>query len=201
MERFNNLYDELDIDSMGGYGEVEEGAKEFEISDASTADWAISKIAEERKRTQYFVDVAKQEIENLKKQIKEMEEKRDRSVQYLSGCLGKYLEREEVPTKKTTTQESLTLPAGKIIKKFAKTEFKMPNGKSITDSKGDAKLVKEVADINDEFIKTKQEVDWASLKKHLGVDDDGNVIYKDTGEFLESIVAQETLPYIEIKTE
>lgn len=201
MERFNNLYDELDIESMGGYDDVEDGAKEFEIVDASTADWAISKIAEERKRTQYFVDVAKQEIENLKKQIKEMEEKCDRSVQYLSGCLGKYLERDEVPTKKTTTQESVTLPAGKIIKKFAKTEFKMPNGKSITDSKGDAKLIKEVADINYEFIKTKQEVDWANLKKHLDVDAEGNVIYKDTGEFLESIVAQETLPYIEVKTE
>ena len=201
MERFNNLYDELDIDSMGGYEDVEDGAKEFEIADASTADWAISKIAEERKRTKYFVDVAKQEIENLKKQIKEMEEKCDRSVQYLSGCLGKYLERDEVPTKKTTTQESVTLPAGKIVKKFAKTEFKMQNGKSVTESKSDAELVKEVADINYEFIKTKQEVDWANLKKHLDVDDDGNVIYKDTGEFLESIVAQETLPYIEIKTE
>ena len=201
MERFNNLYDELDIESMGGYDDVEDGAKEFEIADASTADWAISKIAEERKRTQYFVDVAKKEIENLEKQIKDMEEKCERSVQYLSGCLGKYLERDDVPTKKTKTQESITLPAGKIIKKFAKTEFKMPNGKSVTNSKGDEKLVKEVADINDKFIKTKQEVDWSSLKKHLDVDDEGNVIYKDTGEFLESIVAQETLPYIEVKTE
>ena len=201
MERFNNLYDDLDIESMGGYDDVEDGAKEFEIADASTADWAISKIAEERKRTQYFVDVAKKEIENLEKQIKDMEDKCERSVQYLSGCLGKYLERDDVPTKKTTTQESITLPAGKIIKKFAKTEFRMPNGKSVTNSKGDAELVKEVADINDEFIKTKQEVDWANLKKHLDVDDEGNVIYKDTGEFLESIVAQETLPYIEIKTE
>lgn len=201
MERFNNLYDELDIESMGGYDDVEDGAKEFEIADASTADWAISKIAEERKRTQYFIDVAKKEIENLEKQIKDMEEKCERSVQYLSGCLGKYLERDDVPTKKTTTQESITLPAGKIIKKFAKTEFKMPNGKSVTNSKGDEKLVNEVADINDEFIKTKQEVDWANLKKHLDVDDEGNVIYKDTGEFLESIVAQETLPYIEVKTE
>ena len=201
MERFNNLYDDLDIESMGGYDDVEDGAKEFEIADASTADWAISKIAEERKRTQYFVDVAKKEIENLEKQIKDMEDKCERSVQYLSGCLGKYLERDDVPTKKTTTQESITLPAGKIIKKFAKTEFRMPNGKSVTNSKGDEKLVKEVADINDEFIKTKQEVDWANLKKHLDVDDEGNIIYKDTGEFLESIVAQETLPYIEIKTE
>ena len=201
MERFNNLYDELDIESMGGYDDVEDGTKEFEIADASTADWAISKIAEERKRTQYFIDVAKKEIESLEKQIKDMEDKCERSVQYLSGCLGKYLERDDVPTKKTTTQESITLPAGKIIKKFAKTEFKMPDGKSITSSKGDTKLVKEVADINDEFIKTKQEVDWANLKKHLDVDDEGNVIYKDTGEFLESIVAQETLPYIEVKTE
>ena len=55
--------------------------------------------------------------------------------------------------------------------------------------------------INNKFIKTKQEIDWANLKKHLDVDDDGDVIYKDTGEFLECIVARETLPSIEIKTE
>ena len=201
MERFNNLYNELDIDSMGGYDDIEDGAKEFEIVDASTADWAISKIAEERKRTQYFVDVAKKEIENLEKQIKDMEDKCERSVQYLSGCLGKYLERDDVPTKKTKTQESITLPAGKIIKKFPKIEYKMTNGTNVTKGKSNESFVSEVSDIDNTLIKTKLEVDWDKLKTRLEVTEDGNVIYKDTGEFLESIVAQKTLPSIEIKTE
>ena len=201
MERFNNLYDELDIDSMDGYDDVEDGAKEFEIVDASTADWAISKIAKERKRTQYFVDVAQKEIENLEKQIKDMEDKCERSVQYLSGCLGKYLERDDVPTKKTTTQESITLPAGKIIKKFPKIEYKMANGIDVAKGKSKESFVSEVSDIDNTLIKTKLEVDWAKLKTRLGVTEDGNVIYKDTGEFIESIVAQKTLPSIEVKTE
>ena len=201
MERFDNLYDELDIESMGGYDDVEDGAKEFEIIDASTADWAISKIAEERKRTQYFIDVAKKEIENLEKQIKDMEDKCERSVQYLSGCLGKYLERDDVPTKKTTTQESITLPAGKIIKKFPKVEYKMANGTDVAKGKSKESFVSEVSDIDNTLIKTKLEVDWTKLKTRLEVTEDGNVIYKDTGEFIESIVAQKTLPSIEVKTE
>src|SRR5574344_1812178 len=113
MERFENFYDDINMDDWAEYGDIEGEHKEFEIADASTADWAISKIADERKRKDYFVECAN----------KEMEEKCERATSYLSGCLGKYLERDEVPKKKTATQESITLPAGKIIKKLPKTEY------------------------------------------------------------------------------
>ena len=123
MERFEDFYDDINMDDWAEYGDVEGEHEEFEIKDASAADWAISKIADERKRKDYFVECANKEIEKLKAQIKEMEEKCERTTSYLSGCLGKYLERDEVPKKKTATQESITLPAGKIIKKLPKTEY------------------------------------------------------------------------------
>ena len=55
MERFEDFYDTFT-------GEFEEAPMGFEITDASTADWALSKIADNRNRTKYFVECAEQEI-------------------------------------------------------------------------------------------------------------------------------------------
>ena len=131
MERFDDFYNDINMDDWAEYDDVEGEYKEFEIKDASTADWAISKIADERKRKDYFVECAKKEIERLQTQIKEIEEKCERTTSYLSGCLGKYLELDEVPKKKTKTQESVTLPAGKIVKKLPQIEYVMSNGEEI----------------------------------------------------------------------
>ena len=58
-----------------------------------------------------------------------------------------------------------------------------------------------IRDIDRNLIKTKEEVDWANLKPLLSSDDNGNVIYKKTGELIDMLETKETLPYIEIKTE
>ena len=201
MERFENFYDDINMDDWAEYGDVEGEHKEFEIADASAADWAISKITDERKRKDYFVECANKEIEKLKAQIKEMEEKCERTTSYLSGCLGKYLERDEVPKKKTATQESITLPAGKIIKKLPKTEYIMNSGEAVTKHKGDDDFIKEVNELDKNLIKTIKEVDWATLKKNITSTEDGMVVYKETGDVIESLSARQTLPSIEVKTE
>ena len=201
MERFENFYNDINMDDWAEYEDVESEHKEFEIKDASTADWAISKIADERKRKDYFVECANKEIEKLQTQIKEMEEKCERTTSYLSGCLGKYLERDEVPKKKTATQESITLPAGKIIKKLPKIEYIMSSGEAVTKHKNDDNFVKEIKGLDKKLIKTIKEVDWATLKKNITNTEDGMVIYKETGDIIESLSTKETLPSIEIKTE
>ena len=192
MERFEDFEYELKDE------EYDEG---FIIDDAKKADWAISKIAEERKRKDFFVNCAKEEIKKLESQIKDAEQKCENATSFLTGCLGKFLERDDVPTKKATTQISLKLPAGKIVKKLPKVEYVMANGKKVTDHKSDVDFLKEVQEINEDFIKTKQEVDWSALKKYITADEDGNVLIKDTGEYVESLSTRMTLPEIEIKTE
>lgn len=201
MERFEDFYNDINMDDWAEYEDIESEHKEFEIKDASTADWAISKIADERKRKDYFVECANKEIEKLKAQIKEMEEKCERTTSYLSGCLGKYLERDEVPKKKTATQESITLPAGKIIKKLPKLEYIMSSGEDVTKHKNDNDFIKEIKGIDKNLIKIIKEVDWATLKKNITNTEDGMVIYKETGDIIESLSTRETLPSIEIKTE
>ena len=200
MERFDNFYDDINMDDWAEYDDVEGEYKEFEIKDASTADWAISKIADERKRKDYFVECAKKEIERLQTQIKDIEEKCERTTSYLSGCLGKYLELDEVPKKKTKTQESVTLPAGKIIKKLPRIEYVMSSGEDVTKHKGDDEFIKEIKKLDKKLIKTVKEVDWATLKKNIISDGEGNVMLKDTGEYIESLSARETLPSIKIET-
>ena len=179
--------------------DAEEEYAEFEIKTAQQADWAISKIAEERARAEFFINCAKEEKARLDNQIKDAEKKLENATSFLTGKLGQFLEKEEVPKKETKTQISVTLPAGKIVKKLPKTEFIMQCGEDVTKHKSDEDFIKEIKEIDESFIKQTEEVMWGDLKKKLAVDDDGGVYVKDTGEYIESITTQQTLPHIEIK--
>ena len=194
MERFENEYEP---EFMFGEDEVEN--EEFTITDAKTADWAISKIAEERKRKDFFIECAKAEIDKLKQQIDDAERKCENATSYLSGKLGQFLELEEVPKSKAKTQWSVKLPAGKIVKKLATTEIVMADGGAVTNNKSKEDFLNEVREIDKKFIKTKEEVDWSALKKCLTTDEDGGVMVADTGEYVESLMSRQTLPKIEIK--
>lgn len=197
MERFEEYLESSKwLDDL----EFREESNEFEITTAQQADWAISKIAEERARTEFFINCAKEEKAKLDKQIKDAEKKLENATAFLTGKLGAFLENDDVPKKKATTQISVTLPAGKIIKKLPKKEYVMQGGDDVIKHKSDDDFIAEVKDIDESLIKHTEEVMWGDLKKKLATDDKGNVYVKDTGEFLESITVQETLPYIEIKT-
>jgi len=194
MERFEEEYM-----PSSEWLDAEDEYAEFEIKTAQQADWAISKIAEERARAEFFINCAKKEKARLDNQIKDAEKKLENATSFLAGKLGQFLEKEEVPKKETKTQISVTLPAGKIVKKLPKTEFIMQGGGDITKHKSDEDFIKEIKGIDEAFIKQTEEVVWGDLKKKLAVDDDGGVYVKDTGEYIESITTQQTLPHIEIK--
>ena len=194
MERFEEEYM-----PSSEWLDAEDEYAEFEIKTAQQADWAISKIAEERARAEFFINCAKEEKARLDNQIKDAEKKLENATSFLTGKLGQFLEKEEVPKKTTKTQISVTLPAGKIVKKLPKTEFIMQGGEDVTKHKSDEDFIKEIKGIDESFIKQTEEVMWGDLKKKLAVDDDGGVYVKDTGEYIESITTQQTLPSIEIK--
>ena len=195
MERFEEEYM-----PSSEWLDAEDEYAEFEIKTAQQADWAISKIAEERARAEFFINCAKEEKARLDNQIRDAEKKLENATSFLTGKLGQFLEKEEVPKKETKTQISVTLPAGKIVKKLPKTEFIMQGGEDVTKHKSDEDFIKEIKGVDESFIKKTEEVMWGDLKKKLAVDDDGGVYVKDTGEYIESITTQQTLPSIEIKT-
>lgn len=194
MERFEEEYM-----PSSEWLDAEDEYAEFEIKTAQQADWAISKIAEERERAEFFINCAKEEKAKLDNQIKDAEKKLESATSFLTSKLAQFLEKEEVPKKETKTQISVTLPAGKIVKKLPKTEFVMQGGEDVTKHKSDENFIKEIKGIDESFIKQTEEVMWGDLKKKLAVDDDGGVYVKDTGEYIESITTQQTLPHVEIK--
>ena len=74
----------------------------------------------------------------------------------------------------------------------------MPDGKKVSDNKSDENLITAVKDIDDKYIKHKEELDWSAFKKNLTIVD-GMVMTKD-GEVVDCLGVTETLPSIEIKT-
>ena len=85
-----------------------------------------------------------------------------------------------LPHKKTKTQESYPLPSGKLVRKHQDTEF----------IRNDEKLLSWLHENNGEkFIKTKESVDWAGMKKTLSVL--GETVVDENGEIIPCIKASE----------
>lgn len=147
---------------------------EFKIMDAHTADWAISKILEERQRRDLFIDVAKGKIELLNQQIDEAKTKCDTETSYLLCKLDEYMD--IAPCKKLKASYRLELPSGKLVRKLAKSEF----------VKDDDKLLKYIESHHPDFIKCKKSVDWSEYKKTLTIQGEF-AIDDNTGEIVDGI--------------
>ena len=85
-----------------------------------------------------------------------------------------------LPHKKTKTQESYPLPSGKLVRKHQDAEF----------IRNDEELLSWLHENNGEkFIKTKESVDWAGMKKTLSVL--GETVVDENGEIIPCIKASE----------
>ena len=83
-----------------------------------------------------------------------------------------------LPHKKTKTQESYPLPSGKLVRKHQEPEF----------SRNDDELLSWLHENNgSDFIKIKETVDWAGLKKTLTVI--GETVVDENGEIIPCISA------------
>ena len=165
----------------------EDAEKVFYISDDYTADWALKKIAEERKEVERLKALAEQQIEEIEMKIKHLEETTERKTAFLRGCLAQYFE--TVPHKATKTQETYKLLSGSLV-------FKLPSQKMVKD---DEKLLEYFKQNNmNEYIKTKETPAWAEFKKNLSIVDD-KVIDTSTGEVVEVVKVEEISGSFDVK--
>lgn len=163
--------------------EKEEGKQEFEIVSDMLAEWAIKKIKQEENEHDRLVAIAKAEIEELNRQIELLDKARDSRNNYLKSKLYEYFN--TVAHKETKTQETYKLLSGSLV-------FKKPSQKMVPDKD---KLLAYVKEHNmPEFVKVKEEVDWANYKKECEILD-GKVVNFETGELLpEDIITVEAVP-------
>ena len=118
----------------------------FVIDSDAKAGWAMDKIREARADRDRWVKWYEDKISEIKAQT-------DFNTMNLERMLADYFK--TVPHKKTKTQESYNFPAGKLILKRQNPEYKKDEKTAIAWLKANG---------FGQFVKVKEELDWAGLK-------------------------------------
>ena len=114
-------------------------------------------------------------------QLNRMREKRDATITWAKGCLRAYFDL--VPKKETKTQQSYQMMSGKLVLKQLGPEFDVDNDTVIPWLKANGL---------EQYIKTRETVNWAELKKALSVTATGMVT--EDGEIVPGITVTEREP-------
>ena len=162
-----------------------EEEREFSINNDQSAEWALLRLKEDKAEMDRFIDTCEKQIQFYQEKIKEAKEKHDSKTGYLKGKLMEYFL--TVPHKATKTQETYSLPSGKLKLKYPQPEYK----------RDDATLIKwlKERDMTD-YIKTKEEPQWGELKKVTQIAGDKACI---DGEIIDGIQIVERQPEFEVE--
>lgn len=153
----------------------------FEITSDSTAEWAMRKIAEARNDTLKWQQHFDEQLEKIRKSNEETEA-------FFTSCLARYFE--TVPHKVTKTQSKYVLPCGEMVLKHQQPEF----------VRDDSVLAPYLLENGMEcFVKQKPSTDWAELKKHCVLMEDGSVVENNTGLVLAGVTAENRPDKFEVK--
>lgn len=139
----------------------------FVIDTDAKAEWALGKIKEAREDRDKWVSWYKEKIQEITEQT-------DFDTLNLERMLMEYFA--SVPHKKTKTQESYKLPGGKLVMKTQNPEYTRDDKTVIAWLK---------ANNGGQYVKTKEELDWAGLKDSTAVFE-GHIITED-GEVIPGI--------------
>ena len=138
--------------------------KAFWVRDDQTAEWCLKKIAEAEEEKARWADFYKNQMEKVAQSC-------DETIETMKGFLREYFDK--VPHKVTKTEENYRLPSGKLVLKR----------QAPTLERDDDALIEYLKENGSEkYIKVRESVDWAALKKSLkiigetAVDEDGQVI-------------------------
>ena len=155
-----------DVEEMDA--QLTEEEVRFTVDDDSKAEWCLEKIREanaEADRMQAWYT----------EQMKRILKRRDSRVSFFEEKLKPYFAM--VPKHETKTQSSYTLPSGKLVLKHQGPEFER-----------DDKVILAWLKANEEkkFVKVKESVDWAELKKTIEICGD-KAVFVETGEVISGI--------------
>ena len=157
--------------------EINEG---FTIDNDSKADWAVRKIAEIRAECDRMAEWHRQQV-NKEKEAAEAD------ISRLEHMLSEYFV--IVPHKVTKTQESYTLPTGKLVVKKQNPEFKRDDKTVIAWLKDNG---------GGDFVKVSESLDWAGLKAKAGIV--GASLVNEDGEIIPGIEVVEREPKFMVET-
>lgn len=121
----------------------------FHVTDDKAAQWCMQKIREaETDRAMWKA--------HYEAQMEKVNKAADESIAYFTGKLEEYFA--TVPHKATKTQESYTLPGGKLVLKQQQPKFETDDDKLVPWLEANGRTG---------LVKIKKSADWATLKKSL----------------------------------
>ena len=152
------------------FEQVQQEYQGFQITDDSSAEWAVRKIKEA------MSDTAKWKA-HFDAQMAGIQKSNDSTIDFMKGLLAGYFA--NVPHKKTDTQEKYTLPSAVLVRKKQDPDFQRDTDKLL------AYLDKQKMDT---FVKVARSPDWAALKPLTTVDGE-SVVITETGEIVDGVKA------------
>lgn len=158
---------------------------EFKIDTDQKAEWALSKIREEQAEAQRLINVCNSQILYYQSELKRVQDKLENKTGNLKAMLFEYFQ--TVDRKATKTQETYTLPSGKLKLKYPQPEYKRDDGTLL-------KWLKD-RDMTD-YIKVSESPKWGELKKTVQVAGDKACI---DGEIIDGIQVVERQPVFDIE--
>ena len=162
---------------------LNDAREEFTVTDDAAAEWCMKKIKEaESDRAMWKA--------HYDAQMEKVNKAADESIAYFTAKLEEYFA--NVPHKATKTQESYTLPGGKLIRKKQQPKFE-------TDDEALVPWLEE--NFMGQLVKVKKSADWAALKKVCSVTPDGEHVATDDGEIIPGVTVTQRPDVFKVEME
>ena len=158
----------------------------YRIKSDAEADRWVEKIREARADRDRLVNACNERIAEFEARAKAAEEDCEKETGFALGLLYEYFG--SVDRKHSKTQESYSLPSGKLV-------YKKP---TIAPRIDDERLLEWARASAPEYITTVQKAKWSDLKKALVLQDD-HYIFSETGEVVDGLTPEEKEGGFDIK--
>ncbi|MHB8172123.1 MAG: host-nuclease inhibitor Gam family protein [Thermincolia bacterium] len=197
LEKYDKWQEQKDCQQTneltGEISEIPEKPK-FEVTDKSSAEWVMRKIAKLNKDISEIQNIVTEQTEPLRQEIKQIEEWGQNETEKASSHV-KFLESFLEPFHRKLIEID---PKAKTIKlPHGKMEIRKQQPKIEKDDKTLLTWLKKGK--MDNFIKTEETPKWGELKELTKIEK-GKVIYTETGEIVEGVTAIDRPDKFEVKT-
>ena len=155
----------------------------FHVTDDASAEWCLKKIREAKENCRMWKA-------HYEAQMKKVADESEQTISYMQAKLEEYFA--TVPHKVTKTQESYSLPGGKLMMKKQQPEYKV----------NDEVLVPWLENnFMDHLIKVKKTADWANLNKVVNSIPGNDYVSTDDGEIVPGVTVTERPDVFKIEME
>lgn len=149
--------------------------EKFTVRDISSAEWCLKRIAWHQKHKADALAFVESEKAKLDEYLAKVNSEENGSIEYFIELLKPFAMEQLQGSKKKT----VTLPSGSLSFKKQSPEF----------VKNDEELLAFAKESVPEFVKIKESVDWAEMKKECIVD--GNRLVTKDGEIVQGVTVNE----------